>query len=108
MVRRYFFERCNLVRFGALWCLWCALVRFAWCALVRFGALWCVLVYIYTIYNKMYARRTRSFSVARMRSSNSARMNKLDFTTEKIGSVHMTVFEIVAYRNVDNWTQLLK
>ena len=28
-----------------------------------------------------------------MRSSNySARMNKFDFTTEKIGSVHMTVF----------------
>ena len=41
------------------------------------------------------------FSVARMRSSNSARMNKLDFTTEKTGSVRMTVFEIVAYRNVD-------
>ena len=38
-----------------------------------------------------------------MRSSNSARMNKFDFTTEKIGSVHMTVFEIVAHRNVDNW-----
>ena len=48
------------------------------------------------------------FSVARMRSSNSARMTKFDFTTEKIGSVHMTVFEIVAHRNVDNWTQLLK
>ena len=48
------------------------------------------------------------FSVARMQSSNSARMNKLDFTTEKIGSVHMTVFEIVAHRNADNWTQLLK
>ena len=48
------------------------------------------------------------FSVARMRSSNSARMNKLDFITEKIGSVHMTVFEIVAHRNIDNWTQLLK
>ena len=44
------------------------------------------------------------FSVAKMRSS----MNKLDFTTEKIGSVHMTVFEFVAHRNVDNWTQLLK
>ena len=58
--------------------------------------------------NKMYARRTRSFSVARMLSSSSARMNKLDFTTEKIGSVHITVFEIVAHRNVDNWTQLLK
>ena len=42
------------------------------------------------------------FSVARMRSCNSARMNKLDFTTEKIGSVHMTVFEIIAHRNVDN------
>ena len=42
------------------------------------------------------------FSVARMRSSNSTRMNKLDFTTEKIGSAHITVFEIVAHRNVDN------
>ena len=29
------------------------------------------------------------FSVTRMRSSNSARMNKVDFTTEKIGSVHI-------------------
>ena len=47
------------------------------------------------------------FSVTRMRSSNSARMNKFDFTTEKIGSLHMTVFEIVAHRNVDNWIQLL-
>ena len=44
------------------------------------------------------------FSVASMRSSNIARMNKPDFTTEKIGSVHMTVFEIIAHRNVDNWT----
>ena len=44
-----------------------------------------------------------------MRSSNSARMNKFDFTTEKIGCahVHMTVFEIVAHHNVDNWIQLL-
>ena len=48
-----------------------------------------------------------SFSVTRMRSSNSARMNMFDFTTEKIGSVHMTVFEIVAHRNVDNWIQIL-
>ena len=47
------------------------------------------------------------FSVTRMRSSNSARMNKFDFATEKIGSVHMTVFEIVAHRNVDNRIQLL-
>ena len=30
-------------------------------------------------------------------------MNKFDFTTKKIDSVHMTVFEIVAPRNVDNW-----
>ena len=30
-------------------------------------------------------------------------MNKFYFTTEKIGSVHMKVFEIVALRNVDNW-----
>ena len=43
-----------------------------------------------------------------MRSSSSARMNKLDITTEKVGSVHITVFEIVAHRNVDNLTQLLK
>ena len=34
-------------------------------------------------------------------------MNKFDFTTEKISSVHMIVFEIVALRNVDNWIQLL-
>ena len=47
------------------------------------------------------------FSVTRIRSSNSARMNKFDFTTEKIGSVHMTVFEIVAHCYVDNWIQLL-
>ena len=47
------------------------------------------------------------FSATRMRSSNSARMNKFDFNTEKIGSMHMTVFEIVAHRNVDNWIQLL-
>ena len=47
------------------------------------------------------------FFVTRMRSSNSARMNKFDLTTEKIGSVHMTVFDIVAPCNVDNWLQLL-
>ena len=58
--------------------------------------------------NKMYASHSHSFSVARMRYRNSARMNKLDFTTEKFSSVHMTVFEIVAHHNVDNWTQLLK
>ena len=53
--------------------------------------------------NKMYARRTGSFSRARMRSSNSARQNNSDFTTEKIVySVHMTVFEIVVHCNVDN------
>ena len=57
--------------------------------------------------NKMYARRTRSFSVTRMRSSNSARINKFDFRTEKSCSVHMTVFEIVAGHNVVNWMQLL-
>ena len=34
--------------------------------------------------NKMYARRKRSFSVTRMPSSNSARINKSNFTTEKI------------------------
>ena len=39
------------------------------------------------------------FSVTRMRSSNSARINKFDFRTEKSCSVHMTVFEIVAGHN---------
>ena len=48
------------------------------------------------------------FSRARIRSSNSAQMNKSNFAAEKIGSVHMTVFEIVAHRNVENWTQSLK
>ena len=47
------------------------------------------------------------FSVPRMRSSNSARINKFDFRTEKSSSVHMTVFEIVAGHNVVNWMQLL-
>ena len=46
------------------------------------------------------------FSVTRMRSSNSARINKSDFTTEKSCSAHMTMFEIVARRiNVVNWKQ---
>ena len=47
------------------------------------------------------------FSVTGMRSSNSARINKFDFRTEKSCSVHMTVFEIVAGHNVVNWMQLL-
>ena len=34
--------------------------------------------------NKMYERRKRSFFITRMRSSNSARINKSDFTAEKI------------------------
>ena len=42
-----------------------------------------------------------------MRSSNSARINKFDFRTEKSCSVHMTVFKIVAGHNVVNWMQLL-
>ena len=55
----------------------------------------------------MYARRKRSFFRARMRSSNSARMYKSNITTEKSCNVHMTVFEILVHRNVDNcqwWT----
>ena len=47
------------------------------------------------------------FSVTRMRSSNSARINKFDFRTEKSCSVHITVFEIVAGHNVVNGMQLL-
>ena len=43
-----------------------------------------------------------------MRSSNSVRMNKFNFTTErKSCSVHMTVLESVVHGNVDNWIQLL-
>ena len=40
---------------------------------------------------------------------NNARMNKFNFTTEKIVQcrLHMTMFEIVVYRIVDNWIQLL-
>ena len=37
--------------------------------------------------------------------SNSACMTKSSFVTEK--NVHIRVFEIVAHRNVDNWTQQL-
>ena len=62
-------------------------------------------------FNNMITRCTRGvrvvFSVTRMRSSNSARLNKFDFRTEKSCSVHMTVFEIVAGHNVVNWMQLL-
>ena len=47
------------------------------------------------------------FSATRMRSSNSARINKSDFITEKSCSVYMRVFEIVARHNVVNWIQLL-
>ena len=49
----------------------------------------------------MYARRKRSFSVTRMRSSNSARINKY-IPLKKSCSVHMTVIEIVARHNVVN------
>ena len=54
-------------------------------------------------------RRVRVvFSGARMLSTNSARMNKSNFTTERKSCiVHMTVFEIVVHRNVDNSLQLL-
>ena len=47
------------------------------------------------------------FSVTRMRSSNSARINKSDFTREKKCSAHMTMFKFVARHNVVNWIQLL-
>ena len=42
------------------------------------------------------------FSVTRMRSSNSARINKLTLPLEKSCSIHMTVIEIVARHNVVN------
>ena len=48
------------------------------------------------------------FCRARMRSRKSARMNKSNFTIEKIVvCTHDSVFEIVVYRNVDNCIQLL-
>ena len=37
-----------------------------------------------TNFDKMYASRTRIFFRNKNRSSNSARINKYDFTTEKI------------------------
>ena len=57
-----------------------------------------------TLYAMLYVTQDVHvfFSVPR-----SARMNKFDFTTEEIDSVHMTVFESVAHHNVDNWIQLL-
>ena len=71
------------------------------------------LISLFGVCGKIYLRTrcTRGvrvvFSVTRMRSSNSARINKFDFRTEKSCSVHMTVFEIVAGHNVVNWMQLL-
>ena len=48
------------------------------------------------------------FCRARMRSRKSARMNKSNFTIEKIVvCTHDSDFEIVVYRNVDNCIQLL-
>ena len=72
----------------------------------------CILrIVIFIIITLDITRCTRDvrvvFSVTRMRSSNSARINKFDFRTEKSCSVHMTVFEIVAGHNVVNWMQLL-
>ena len=68
-------------------------------------------VFRYVRIKNILTRCTRGvrvvFSVTRMRSSNSARINKFDFRTEKSCSVHMTVFEIVAGHNVVNWMQLL-
>ena len=46
------------------------------------------------------------FSRARIRSSNSARIN-LTLLLRQSCSVHMTVFEIVTHRNVDIWIELL-
>ena len=68
---------------------------------------------VFTTYFYMIIDKTRCtrgvrvvFSVTRMRSSNSARINKFDFRTEKSCSVHITVFEIAGH-NVVNWMQLL-
>ena len=56
----------------------------------------------------MYARRTRIFIQSKNEIQyNSARINKSNLLLRKSCSVHMTVFEIVVLRNVDNWIQLL-
>ena len=67
-----------------------------------------VTAYISTVITKCTRDVRIFFSRARMQSSNRARVDKSNFTTErKSCSVHMTVFEIVVHRNVDNWIQLL-
>ena len=43
-----------------------------------------IAMFLSTEVNKMHVGRTRIFSRARLRSSNRARMNKPNFTTEKI------------------------
>ena len=57
----------------------------------------------------MHARRTRIFipeQECNLVYSNSACMTKSSLVTDKkMCKVHMRVFEIVAHRNVDNWTQ---
>ena len=51
----------------------------------------------------MHARRTRFFCNL---YNNSACIIKSSFITKKkMCRVHMRVFEIVAHRNVDDWTQ---
>ena len=68
---------------------------------------WCKWDYEYNNVTRCTRGVRVVFSVTRMRSSNSARINKFDFRTEKSCSVHLTVFEIVAGHNVVNWMQLL-
>ena len=54
----------------------------------------------------MHARRTRIFFPDQECNpvTASACLN-LAFILEKLCKVHMRVFEIVAHRNVDNWTK---
>ena len=54
----------------------------------------------------MHGRRTRILFPEQECNLVTTRMTKSSFVTKKMCKVHMGVFEIVAHRNVDNWTQL--
>ena len=56
----------------------------------------------------MYVRRTRSFFPEQECNPVTELVSKnLTLLPRKSCSVHMTVFEIVVHRNVENWIQLL-
>ena len=60
------------------------------------------------LFNKMYARRTRIFFSEQECDPVTVLVSiHLALLLRKSCSVHMTVFEIVTHRNVDNWIQFL-